>query len=123
MTLFSSETFSGSDGKVSALLFRNTFGHANGTGGTDKAAEVAAYTLCADNARLARLSVKVDSLMAAVHTRGLAASATYAAFAVNHGIDNGIAVQVGGQVELWQQFANQIGYLCNTPFCHIILKS
>jgi hypothetical protein len=83
------------------LFLCDSFGHANSTGGTDKTAKVTAYTLCADNAGLAYLGIEADSLMAAVHARGIAASATNPAFTVNHRIDNGVAVQIGGQGELW----------------------
>ena len=69
---------------MSLLFFGDSFGHANGTGGADKTAEVAAYALCADDAGLACIGVEVDSLMAAIHAGSIAASATYTFFAVKN---------------------------------------
>ena len=77
---------------MSLLFFGDSFSHANGTGGADKTAEVASYALSANDAGLARLCIEIDSLMATVHAGSIAASATYTFFAVNHRIDNGIAV-------------------------------
>ena len=105
------------------LFLGDSFGHADSTGGTYKTAEVTAYALGANDAGLARLGVETDSLMATIHTRGIAASTTNTLITVNHRIDNGIAVQVGGQIELWQQFANQIGNMLNTPLGHVVLKA
>ena len=81
---------------MSLLFLGDTFGHANGTGGTDKTAEVTSYTLGADDAGLACLGVEADSLVTAIHAGGIAAPAANAAFPVNHRINNGIAVQIGG---------------------------
>ena len=74
------------------LFLGDTFCHANGTCWTNQTAEVAAYTLSADNARLTRLGVEADGLMTAVHARGVATSAADTLVTVNLWIDDSLAV-------------------------------
>ena len=93
------------------VLLRDAFREADGTSGADEAAEVAAYALCAHDAGLAGSGVEDDGLVAAVHAGGVATAATNALVAINLRIDDGFAVEVGGQIELGQTFAHQVGHL------------
>lgn len=72
---------------------------ANGAGGADEAAEVATDTARAHDAWLAQGGVEGDGLVATVVAGGVAAAATDAHVAVNLRIDDGRAVEVGGQID------------------------
>lgn len=96
---------------------------ANGAGGADEAAEVATDAARAHDARLARGGVDGDGLVAAVVAGGVAAAATDAHVAVNLRIDDGRAVEVGGQIELWQAFAHKVLHLCDASLGHVMLQS
>ena len=69
---------------MSLLFFGDSFGHANGTGGADKATKMTAHALGTYDARLARLRIKVDGLVSTIHAGSIAASATYTFFAVKN---------------------------------------
>ena len=93
-------------GKQSPL--RNPFRHADGAGGADEAAEVAADAFGAGNAGLACLRIEGDGLVPAVAAGEEAASATGAFFTVNSGEDHGVAVKVGGEGKGGQQLAHNL---------------
>lgn len=86
-------------------FFLDTLRRTDGTSGADEAAEMAAHTLCADDARPARGWVEGDGLMSAVHAGGIAPSAADAALKVYFRIDDGVAVEVARQDEVGQLLA------------------
>ena len=88
------------------VFLRDALREADGSGGADEATEMATYALRAHDARLAGGGVEDDGLVAAVLTGGVAAAAADALVAVNLRIDDGLAVEVGGQIELRQTFAH-----------------
>ena len=90
------------------FFFRNTIGERDGTCGTDEAAEVATHALCSNETGLARLTVEDNGLMTAIATGNLTTATTHTFLAVNLGIDNGIAVKVGGLHKRGQQLTNQV---------------
>lgn len=72
-------------------------GNTDCTGGADQAAQVAAYAFGSYYLGLAGVCIEADCLMSAVAAGYVAASAAYALFTVNLGIDQSVAVQAGGQ--------------------------
>ena len=72
--------------------FRNALGGADGSCGTDEAAEVAAYAFGSDDPWTPGGGVEGDSLVAAIGTGGVAPAASYAPLAVDLGINNGLPV-------------------------------
>ena len=75
-------------------LFLDAFCQTDGRRGAYEAAEMATYALRADDSGLACFRVEGDSLVTAILTRNVAASASDAAFVVDLRKYNGIAIQV-----------------------------
>ena len=86
----------------------NPLRHADGTRGTDKAAEVATYAARADDVGTTCCGVEGDGLMATIHAGCVATSATYAALGIDLWIDDGAAIEVGRCDEVGEFFANQV---------------
>ena len=80
---------------------------------------MAAYALGANDTRQAGGGVEADGLVASIHARDVAAPAPDALLAVDFRIDDGIAVEVGRQIELGQEFADQIGLFCKSVDIHV----
>ena len=75
-------------------LLLDAFCQTDGRRGTYEAAKMTAYALSADDSGLARFLIECNSLVTAILTRNVAASATDAAFVVDLRKYDGIAIQV-----------------------------
>ena len=82
------------------LFLGDSFRHTNSTCRTHNAAKVTTYALGANESGLTRSTVKDNSLMTAVATRHLTASATHAELLVELRIDDDVAIQMVGLQEL-----------------------
>ena len=105
------------------LFLLDSLGNADGARGADQAAEVTADTLGDNDAGLTVGCVEDDGLMAAVHTRDVATSATDAPLAVNLRKDDGLAVEVGGGDEVRQLLADTGIERGQTPLREIVLQA
>ena len=91
-----------------SLSPRHSLGNTDGTRRADKTAEVTADALGSYQTGVTGLAIKDDGLMPAIAARHFATSATDTQFLVELRIDNGLAIQVVGLLELRQQFAHQV---------------
>ncbi len=105
------------------LRFAKTLCRANRSGRTDKAAQVAAYALCANDIRLARFVIKTDSLMSAIPTRRVAPAAAYALRAVNLWQNNGLAVQFVRRYEPAEFLAHYCVKTAYSAHTHVMLQA
>ena len=101
----------------------DSFGHADGTGRTDKAAEVTADALGAYQTGAAGLMIEDDGLMTAVATRNLAAATADTQLLVELRVDDRIAIQMVGLQEFRQLLANKFLQLADTTLSHIALQA
>ena len=91
-----------------ALSLRDPLRGRYGPDGADQAAEVAAHTFGADELGLPGFRVEDQGLVAAVFAGDGTSAAAYALGGVELGIDDGVAVQVGGELELGQELAYKV---------------
>ena len=104
------------------ILFGNSFCNTDGAGRANQAAEMAAYALGADNHRLP-VRPEVYGLMATVGAGNRAPAAADTKVAVYLGEDYGVAVKVMRQIELGQDFANQVCQIADSAAGHIVLEA
>ncbi len=83
---------------------------------------MAAYAALSIEMRLTQVGIEGDGLMAAVLVGGVATAAADALLTVEVGIHDGIAVEVGGRVEIGQLLSYQIRQVLDAAFCHIVLQ-
>ena len=86
----------------------DAFGDADGTGGADEAAEVAADALVSDDTGLTGLRVEGDGLVPAVHAGDVAASAADALVAVGLRIDDGFVISYFIVNQLFRWINNEL---------------
>ena len=99
---------------MDALLFAfflNSLGHADGTGRADKATEVTADALGANQTGASGYAIEDDGLMTAIAARNLTTATTDAQFLVELRIDDGVAVQMVGIQKLRQLLAHEFTQL------------
>ena len=84
---------------------------------------MAAHTTFSVEMRLAQVVVEGNGLMTPILTGSVTTTTTDAFLMVEGGIYHGVAVKVGGQIELGQQFTNQIVNVLDTPLSHIMLQT
>ena len=73
----------------------NALGEADGAGGADEAAEVAAYAFGADDAGLTGVGIEIDGLMASIHTRHITAPTANTPIKVYLRIDDSRTIKIG----------------------------
>ena len=95
---------------------------ADGAGGADEAAQVAADALGAHEVGLAVVA-EGDGLVTTVHAGNVAPAAADALLAVKDGVDNGVAVQVVGRNKAGKPFTHQGGEFGDASARHIVLKT
>ena len=100
--------FPAGESQFCLLFFCNPFRHTDGTCGTDKSAEMAAYATLSVEMRLTQVGIEDDGLMTAVLAGGVATTATDALLTVEGGIHYGVSVEVGGGGKIGQLLAYQI---------------
>jgi len=94
-----------------ALLLGNALCCSDGSCGTDETAEVTADALGTHDAGQAGGDIEDNGLVAAVHTRDIAAPAAHALVSVYLGINDSLTVQVGRCHEVRQLLTHDVSYL------------
>ena len=105
------------------MFFGDALGEADGAGGADEAAEVAAYAFGADDTGLTGVGIEIDGLMASIHARHIATATTHTLISVDLGIDHRFAIEMGGQNEVGQFLAHYILQTLNATSGKVSLKT
>ena len=105
------------------LFSGDAFRQADGTRGTDEAAEVTTDALRTHDTGLTGLLVEDNRLMATITARDLTASATDTPFLINLWIDNGVAIQMVGIHKRRQLLTHQLLQMGDIAFGHIALEA
>ena len=100
----------------------DALGDADGGGGADEAAQVAADALASHEVGLAVVA-EGDGLVSAIHAGDVAPAAADAILAVEDGEDNGVAVQVVGRNKAGKPLTHQGGEFGDASARHVVLKT
>jgi hypothetical protein len=104
-------------------FFGDALGEADGAGGANEAAEVAAYAFGADDAGMTGVGIEIDGLMASIHARHIATATTHTLISVDLGIDHRFAIKMGGQNEVGQFLTHYILQTLNATSGEVSLKA